>query len=301
MRGRTPLLVDSKVPFLFYVRTCRLAALSTSPATEPTLALDTPPPRGEPSRKSTAATRFPLILVDDDEDASPPSELSVLLGVEKNLPDNVLVYLRNDGHLPALCARRYELCSPAAATISLRTCSGSHSVNRSRSRSSRTTAREWPAEYDRTSFAAFVPAGRDPDRIARRWVPIRCSSIASFLRCSASSSVTTSMTTAAGRAPLSAWWWRTTVISLELLLASGTGGLLASSSLPPSLLGSRLRRQTGQVTWLASHSPMQSGWKAWLHLGSSRSLSSSSNSLRHTAHSSGGAAFLPTRSALASA
>lgn len=81
---------------------------------------------------------------------------------------------------------------------------------------------EWSAEYDRTSF--FAPAGRDRDRIARRWVPIRCSSIASFLRCSASSSVTTSMTTAGGRAPPSAWWCRNTAISLEALLASGAGG-----------------------------------------------------------------------------
>uniref|UniRef100_A0A0E0EMG1 Uncharacterized protein n=1 Tax=Oryza meridionalis TaxID=40149 RepID=A0A0E0EMG1_9ORYZ len=43
---------------------------------------------------------------------------------------------------------------------------------------------------------------------------------------------------------------------------------------------------------------MQSAWNAWEHLGSSRSVSSSSNSLRHTAHSS---APLPALCAFTSA
>ena len=299
------------------------AAAATSRDAAPAFAPDPPLPpmrsrRTLPiagtSAASTAATRFPLPLVDDEDDTSPSSELTViLLDAEKkdSFPENVPA--RSDCHLPgrprgalrpprllpspALRPRRNCMlwCSPAA-TISLRTCSGSRSVNRSRSRSSR-TAREWPVECDR---ASCVGAGLRPDRdrTARRCVPICCSSSASCLRTSSSASVITSITTATGSGPCP-----DNAVSLEMLLATGIGGKLPSSSslLVSCLFGSRLQRQTGQVTWLASHSPMQSGWKAWLHLGRSVSRSSSSNSLRHTAHSSAPPPCLPTRSALASA
>uniref|UniRef100_K3YSV2 Uncharacterized protein n=1 Tax=Setaria italica TaxID=4555 RepID=K3YSV2_SETIT len=314
----------SNLLFPFYVGSRCVTAFSSSTATSrdaaPAFAQDALPPmqsrRTLPlvgtSAASTAATRFSLSLVNDEEDTSPLSELNVILDAEnekkESFPENVLA--RIDCHLlgwqsgalrpsrllpsPALRPRRdCKLCSLAAA-ISLRTCSGSRSVNRSRSRSSR-TAREWPVECDRASCAV---AGRRPDRgrMALRWDPICCSSSASCLRSSSSSSVTTSITTATGSGPSPC---RATTVSLEMLLATGIDPKLGSSSLLVSLFGSRLQRQTGQVTWLASHSPMQSGWKAWLHLGNSLSRSSSSNSLRHTAHSS--APPFPIRSALASA
>jgi hypothetical protein len=42
----------------------------------------------------------------------------------------------------------------------------------------------------------------------------------------------------------------------------------------------RLLRQSGHVEWESSHVSMHSRWKAWLHLGSSRSWSSGENSQR---------------------
>ncbi|KAG6554000.1 hypothetical protein Mapa_004917 [Marchantia paleacea] len=57
----------------------------------------------------------------------------------------------------------------------------------------------------------------------------------------------------------------------------------ALPSLPSA--GTRLQRHRGQVACEKNHMSMHSGWKRWPHFGSNLSRSSSSNSLRHTAHS----------------
>lgn len=47
-----------------------------------------------------------------------------------------------------------------------------------------------------------------------------------------------------------------------------------------------LALQTGQVARDVNQASIQWGWKTWLHLGNKRSVSWSSNSFKHTAHSS---------------
>uniref|UniRef100_A0A804PZ68 Uncharacterized protein n=1 Tax=Zea mays TaxID=4577 RepID=A0A804PZ68_MAIZE len=225
----------------------------------------------------------PPVVMDD------ASRSGALLDADQNGTRDDNVRVMNDGHrsdLPSRALRapprsrrpvRRRLSSPAAATISLRTSSGSRSVNRSTSPSRRVVAREWPVECDRGTSGAGRP---DRDRTARRWLPIRSSSIASSRLLSSSPS---------SPAPS----WLASIATWSCCRPSPVASPAGSS-------GSRLHRQTGHVTWPASHSPMQSGWKAWLQLGSSRSSSSSSNSLRQTAHSSA-ASLPPTRSSLASA
>ncbi|WVZ81949.1 hypothetical protein U9M48_029272 [Paspalum notatum var. saurae] len=294
------------------------SSVSLSPAAAPTRAPDT---AGAPRQSKRT---LPLGGVRDPSDAAPPvfSRLPVLSVVvvppaaaaaaaasaasgaalrdaDQNGTLDESVRAISDGHRsnralllpprdPGPVRRR--LSSPAAAaTISLRTCSGSRSVNRSRSPvppSTRGAAREWPVERDRGT----TRSDRDRHRTARRWLPIRSSSAASLLSSSAPPWLTSMSTT----------WSRCSSASPVLLLPLPTSSPEPAAAGSSSSSGSRLQRQTGHVTWPASHSPMQSVWNAWLQAGSSRSSSSSPNSLRQTAHSSA-ASLPPTRSAFASA
>uniref|UniRef100_A0A8R7URZ8 Uncharacterized protein n=1 Tax=Triticum urartu TaxID=4572 RepID=A0A8R7URZ8_TRIUA len=211
------------------------------------------------------------------------------------LPRRVLPPARPSRNAWRLFVRR----SLPAATTSRRTCSGSLSVYRS-ALSAGAAASECPVVCERGNCAA----GLRPDllRSARFTLPIRTSSAASSLltlssSVSSAASVITTVTCSGGAVGVSS-----AGCGANVAATSSRSGVADAAAAPDatgaSAPGTRFARQTGQVTCDASQASMQSAWNACEHLGRRRSVSSSSNSLRHTAHSS---SPLPTLCALTSA